>query len=48
MEWLQNLYNFKKYTYKNIEDNLDQITPPILYERSHKNDWPIKACLVDK
>ena len=28
---------------KNIEDHKDQITPLILYERSHNYDWSIRA-----
>ena len=31
---------------KNIEDQQDQITPTILYERSHNHHWSIKAFLV--
>ena len=35
---------------KIIEDHEDQITPSILYERSHNYDWSwsIRACFVDQ
>ena len=35
-----------QYRYKNIEDHLDQITPPILYECPHNYDLSVRPCLV--
>jgi hypothetical protein len=34
--------------YKNIEDHLDQITPPILYERPHNYHSSFRTFLVDQ
>ena len=36
------------FRYKNIEDHLDQIIPPILYEQPHNYEWSIRVCLIEQ